>query len=205
MPIIVTRSPLRLLVYVMLATPAILLAVDMTVSHRFYPLPDGNDVVTASSVGPSGEVIQQTERVLTSQGAAQARRDLIFGGALLAGGLVAIAWAIRELASPRALLRADTETLSLRLGGLGAPLRSYSWDDIAEVRSGMVDDDGEEVPALSIRFADGVSLPLEPAGVIIEPPWLHVIADDWVPAAHLVAPVLTQVRTRPTANAVDDG
>ena len=205
MPIIVTRSPLRLLVYVLLAIPAVLLSVDMMVSHRFYPMPEGNDVVTGSSVGPSGELIEVTDRVLTPQGAAQTRRDLIFGGGLLAGGLIAIAWAIRELASPRALLRADNETLSLRLGGLGAPLRSYSWDEIAELRSGMVVDDGEEVPALSIRFADGAGMPLEPAGVIVDPPWLHVIADDWVPAVHLVVPVLMQVRSRPSASVVDDG
>ncbi|HUG75550.1 MAG TPA: hypothetical protein VMM81_07770 [Acidimicrobiia bacterium] len=203
MPIVVTRSPLRLLVYVLVAIPAVMLAVDMNLSHRFFPLPEGNEVVTGSSVAPDGELRHQTGRQLTAQGAAQQRRALVAGALLLVGGLGAMGWAMRELLWPKVLLRADAAQLTLRIGGRGEPLTPFPWPAIAELRSGVIDDDGEDVPVLSVRLSDNVMMPHDPAGAMVEDRWVHLFSEDWSPPAHEVVPLLEHMR-RVSAPAHDD-
>jgi hypothetical protein len=203
MPIVVTRSPLRLLVYVLLAIPAVMLAVDMNLSHRFFPLPEGNEVVTGSSIAPDGEIHYRTGRQLTAQGAAQQRRAFAAGAVLLVGGLGAMGWAMRELLWPKVLIRADSAQLTLRIGARGEPLAPFPWPAIAELRSGVIDDDGEDVPVLSVRFSDDVMMPHDPAGAIVEDRWVHLFSEDWSPAAHQVVPLLEHMR-RVSAPAHDD-
>ena len=58
--VVVTRSPLRLLAYASLAVPAILLAVDMAVSHRIYPEPDTFEQVVGTTVDDAGETVEVT-------------------------------------------------------------------------------------------------------------------------------------------------
>jgi hypothetical protein len=194
MPVVVTRAPLRLLVYVLLAIPAVMLAVDMNVSHRFFPMPEGNEVVTGSSVAPDGQLRHETRRQLTAQGAAQQRRSLAAGAVLLVGGLGAMGWAMRELLWPKVLLRADAAELKLRIGSRGEPLASFPWPVIAELRSGVIDDDGEDVPVLSVRFSDEAMMPTDPAGALVEDRWVHLFSEDWSPPAHELVPLLEHMR-----------
>lgn len=203
MPIVVTRSPLRLLVYVLVAIPAVMLAVDMNVSHRFFPLPEGNEVVTGSSIAPDGQLHQQTTRQLTAQGVAQQRRALAAGAVLLVGGLGAMGWAMRDLLWPKVLLRADSARLTLRIGPRGQPLVSFPWLEIVELRSGVIDDDGEDVPVLSVRFSEDVMMPHAPAGAMVENRWVHLFSEDWFPPAHELVPLLEHMR-RVAAPAHDD-
>lgn len=203
MPIVVTRSPLRLLVYVLLAIPAVMLAVDMNLSHRFFPLPEGNEVVTGSTVLPDGSIRHETGRQLTAQGAAQQRRALAAGAVLLVGGLGAMGWAMRELLWPKVLLRADSTQLTLRIGGRGEPLVSFPWSSIGDIRSGVIDDDGEDIPVLSVRFADDPMMPHDPAGAVVEDGWIHLYSEDWSPPAHELVPLLEHM-WRVSAPAGDD-
>lgn len=190
MSVIVTRSPLRLLAYVVLAVPALLVAVDMTASHRFFPAPETFETVVGTTVDEVGRQVDVTARALTIEGRAQARRDRLAAAVLGIGGVAAMAWAMMELIRPRVLLRGDQQGMAFRVDGPGRPMRQVAWGDIAEVRSGVVDDEGDLVPALSIRFEDPARVPVAPASAIPEPPWLHLLADDWVPPAHMVAPLL---------------
>lgn len=188
--VIVTRSPLRLLAHVLLAIPAVLLAVDMTVSHRFISPPDSFQTVVGSTIVESGAVVDVTSTAFTNQGRAEARRDRLFAVVLVTGGVMSIGWAMRDLVRPRLLMRGDQDGLALRVDGPGMPMRVFPWEEIAEVRSGLIDEDGDILPTLSLRLHDPSRVPTEPASAVADPPWLHVITDDWSPPAHLVVPVL---------------
>jgi hypothetical protein len=199
--IIVTRSPLRLLAYVLLAIPAVLLAVDMTASNRFISPPDSFQTVVGSTMVESGAVVDVTSTAFTNQGRAEARRDRLFAAVLLTGGVVSIGWAMRDLVRPRPLMRGDQDGLALRIDGPGMPMRAFPWEEIAEVRSGLIDEDGDILPAFSVRFHDPSRAPAEPASAVADPPWLHVVADDWSPPAHLVVPVLERAGPQTTGTA----
>lgn len=191
--VIVTRSPLRLLAYVVIGVAAVLVAVDMTISNRFYPMPETFERVVGTAVDEVGEMVNVTARVPTDQGRAHLRRDRVVGVVLFAGGVSALGWAMKELIWPRVLLRGDEEGIAIHVDGPGMPLRQIPWSDIAEVRSGLIEEEGESLPALSIRFHHPEMVPEGPASAVAAPPWLHLIADEWVPPAHMVSPLLERV------------
>lgn len=196
----VSRSPFRLLAFALLAVPAILLAVDMTISNKWISPPETTAVVVGQTTGESGEQVDVTEDVLTDVGRAERRRDILFGGGLFLGGVVAMGWALKELASPTRFLVADIEGLLIRVDGIRRPARRFSWSEIAEVRSGLADDDGIETPVLSIRMHDPDAVPPVPAGGFAEPPWLHLYSEEWDRPAHQVATQLEQSVSRRPAD-----
>ena len=157
----VSRSPLRLLGYALVAVPMILLAVDMLVAYRFFPFPE---TTTASSTvtADDGSTTEVTWQVYTDNGKAQRRRDLAWGSALGLGGLGVIGWACAGLVAPRRLLTADAEGLTLRLEGGACPPLRLAWEEIAEVRSGLRRDQAGEVPVLSLRLHSPEKVPLRP-------------------------------------------
>ena len=200
MNIVVSRSPLRLLTFALLAVPAILLAVDMTVSHRWIRAPETSEVVVGQTSDETGETVKVIEEVLTDVGRTERRRDLLFGGVLFAGGVTAMAWVLRELVGPTRFLVADGKGLLIRVDGFMRPPRRLAWSGIAEVRSGLIEDDGIEAPVLSIRLVDAEEIPHLPAGAVSDPPWLHLFSDEWDTPAHRVAALLEYRvgRTKPS-------
>ena len=182
----VARSPLRLLGYVLVAVPMILLAVDMLVAYRFFPFPE---TTTASSqvAAADGSTTEVTFLVYTDNGKAQRRRDLAWGSALGLGSLVVAGWAFAGLVSRRRLLAADTEGVTLWIHGRRRPPLRLAWEDVAEVRSGVRRDQAGEVPVLSLRLISPEKVPLRPVGAVADPPWLHLFAEDWDRPAHEVA------------------
>ena len=193
MKLSVTRSPLRLLTVALLAVPAILLSVDMTIAYRFIPHPETRDVVVGQTTDENGQQVDVTEAVLTDTGRAERRRDILFGIGLFLGGSLALGWSLRQLISPTAFLTADDDGLLVRVDGARHPPRRLPWTDIVEVRSGVIDDDGVTTPVLSIRVVEGSELPLDPAGGVIDPPWLHLFAEEWDVPAHQVAAQIDRV------------
>lgn len=186
----ISRSPLRLLAYATFAVPAILLAVDMLFSYRWYPEPASYDQVVGTTIDQFGQTVDVYRERYTQDGQAQRRRDLLTGGALLVGGSAAMAWGLKELLRPTALLRADDEGISVRIDGPGRPPRLFPWEEVAEVRSGVLVNDGAEVAVLSLRLRDAGMVPADPAGAEPDPPWVHLFADEWDRPAHQVAPLL---------------
>lgn len=190
MNVTVSRTPLRLLTYALLAVPAILLAVDMTVSNRVIRAPETTEVIVGQTSSESGESVDVTEDVLTDVGRAERRRDLLFAAGLFVGGVAAMGWALKELARPTRFLIADDAGLLIKVDGVRRPARRFGWSGIAEVRSGLIEDDGIETSVLSIRLADGEDVPHLPAGGCSDPPWLHLFSEEWDQPAHQVAALL---------------
>ncbi len=192
------RSPWRLTLFLVIAVPMILLAVDMIWSHRWVPKPATYVATVGQTVDAEGNAVPITAEILTHDGRAERRRDLAFGGLLLAGGVATMGYAINGLLRPRPVLRSSDDGISLRVDGWGHPPRLLPWESILEVRSGVRDADGAEVPVLSILLDDPVLVPVDPAGAVADPPWLHIWAEDWDRPAHQIAPLLDpRARRRP--------
>ena len=187
MTVVVGRSALRLIGFVLLGSAMIVLAVDMTISYRFYPEPEGSDVTVGSTVDAAGSLVDVTERQLTETGRHERRRDIVFGIGLFLGGAAALGWGVREAVARRPVLSADPDGLTLSLGRRGSPV-TFGWDAIVEARSSVRHDEGGTEPVLSLRFADPEQVPADLRGAVAEPPWLHVYAGDWDVPAHQVAP-----------------
>ena len=183
MKVWVGRSPWRMLAYTVIGAALVVLAVDMTVSYRFFPYPD-------HTVTEADEATGTTTRVLTLDGEVQRRRDLAFGVVLGVGGGALLLWSVREVLVRRPLLVAGEEGLTVRLGTRREPPLRLTWDEIAEVRSGSQDDGAGLVPVLSLRLADPAGVPERPHAAIADPPWLHLIADEWDLPPRQVVPVV---------------
>jgi hypothetical protein len=194
-------------VFALLAVPAILLAVDMTISYRYIPHPETRDVVVGQTTDDSGQQVDVTKSVYTDTGRSERRRDVLFGAGLFVGGVAALGWSFRQLAKSTYFLVADDDGLLLRVDGIRQPSRRVFWYEIAEVRSGVIEDDGIDTEVFSIRFADEMAVPPYPAGGVPEPPWLHLYSDEWDIPAHQVAALIDHMVT-PTAErpppSVDD-
>ena len=153
--------------------------------------------MVGQTTNENGDTIDITEERLTDVGRTEQRRDVFFGVALLVGGVAALGWAVKELFVPVPFLVADDDGLLIRVDGPGNPPRRFRWEGIVEIRSSLLDDDGEEIPVLSIRLLDIEEVPYLPAGARAEPPWIHVYADEWDAPAHQIAPFLDQKTARP--------
>jgi hypothetical protein len=182
----VSRSPLRLLGYALVAVPMILLAVDMLVAYRFFPFPE-TTTASAQVANADGSTTEVTYQVYTDNGKAQRRRDLAWGSAFGVGGVLVIGWAFAGLVAPRRLLSADREGLTLWLDGRRRPPLRLAWEEVAEVRSGLQEDTAGRVPVLSLRFYSPDLVPPRPKGARDDAPWLHLYAADWDRPAHEVA------------------
>jgi hypothetical protein len=185
----VSRSPLRMLAYALIAVPMILLSVDMLVSYRFYPHPE-TTAVSREVTGSDGSAVQTEEQVYTQVGQSQRRRDVAWGTVLLAGGAVTLVWAFGNLIHPRRLLVAEVDGLTLKLGKAGEPSLRLQWEEIAELRSGVREGEAGPVPVLSLRLFHAEEVPLRPRGAIVDPPWIHLLAEEWDRPAHEVAALL---------------
>jgi hypothetical protein len=200
--VVIERSRLRLWAFAALAIPAIFVSVDLTRTHHFAPEPETSTVVVGQTVNQDGDPIDITEQQLTDVGRTQQRRDVFFGVALFVSGVAALGWAVKELFVPVPFLVADDDGLLIRVDGPGHPPRRFAWEGIVEIRSSLLNDDGEEISVMSIRLLDIEEVPYLPAGARAEPPWLHVYADEWDVPAHQIAPFLDQrsARPRPTGD-----
>ena len=185
MKVWVGRSPWRLLAYSIVGAAMLLMAIDMTFSNRFYPLPDADETVTTLEDGT-----EATVRTLNRDGQAQRRRDITFGVGLGFGGLAILLWSVREVVARRPLLVADETGLMVHLGTRRDPPLRLEWDEISEVRTGVREDDAGVTSVLSLRLTDPERVPVKPRSAIAEPPWLHLVSEEWDVAARQVAPVV---------------
>ena len=165
-------------------------AVDMAITHRFFPAPETNDVVVGTTVNQNGETVDVIEDRLTEAGRHEQNRDRFFAVLLGGAGVATLGWALHAAARPVRYLTADPEGIAVRIGRPGHPMVRIPWSDVDAVRSGLADDEGAEVQVMSIRFVDPSLVPDDPVGATVDPPWLHVFADDWEVPPHRVATVL---------------
>ncbi|MDX1691663.1 MAG: hypothetical protein R3290_11640 [Acidimicrobiia bacterium] len=188
----VARSPLRLLAMLLVAVPMILLAIDMTVTQRFFPPRATTQVVTGTAVDPeTGETVDVTEDVLTRDGEAQQRREVAFGLFLFVGGVGLLGWAAKDLVAPKRLIEAGDDGIVLDITRRGEPPVVIPWLEVREIRSGTISDEGGEAPALLIKVSDPDRFPDRPYGAVVDGRWISLYAEEWDRSAQDVAATLS--------------
>lgn len=185
----VTRSPLRLLGFALVGMAMVGLALDMLGFYRLYPRPE-TTVATRQVTAADGSVVDENVEVYTETGKAQRRRDVGWGSVLLAAGSASLLWAVGGLVVPRRLVAAGDSGLTLWLSGRRRPPLHLGWEEIAEVRSGLLRDVGGEVAVLSVRLHSADRVPARLRGGVAEAPWLHLFAGEWDRPAHEVAALI---------------
>jgi len=191
----VTRAAWRPVVYALFAIPMVILAIDMMFAHRWFPEPDTTEVAAVSTL-EDGSTVDTTVMQLTRDGEAERRRDIVWGIGLLFAGAAAATWGIKDLMFPRRVLSMDLDFLTLRVGPRVSKVIRYAWSDIAEVRSGVLEDEAGPSPVLSVRFIDDSLVPPDPWSAVADPPWLHLYAIEWDRQAHEVAPMVEAYLSR---------
>jgi hypothetical protein len=189
----VSRSLLLVLGLSLVAMPLMALGIDMIFTHRLYPVPETSENAVEVTT-EDGQTLTSIDEVYTPWGAAQRRRDLAWGSALITIGLGSWVWGLWNLIKPRQFLEYGADGLVFYHEGRGQAPLSLGWDEIAEVASGVRTDDGGRVPVLSLKLRDPGRLPVNPLAAVVEPPWLHLVAEEWDRPAKKVAEALEEYR-----------
>lgn len=129
-------------------------------------------------------------------------RDVIWAAFLLVLGAILSVFGLKELLAPRAVVRADSAGLHLRIAG---PFRApvvIPWDALDDIGAEQLEDDGDLVSVMWLRFKDLSMMPTDPWGARwIDGETLALLAADWeVPArevAEKVADIAVASSTRP--------
>lgn len=205
MKVSVTRAAWRPVAYSLLAIPMVILAVDMLFTYRFIPGPDSTEVPAVRTL-EDGTTEDTTLVVLTNDGQAQRRRDIVWGIGLLGGGVLAAGWGLKDLLFPRRVITIEPDRLTLRVSRRVSRASHFAWAEITEARSGILEDEAGPAPVLSLRFAHEGLVPIDPWGAVADPPWLHLYATEWDRQAHEIAPMIEAyvARFRETAATADD-
>jgi hypothetical protein len=115
-------------------------------------------------------------------------RDLIWALFLLALGATLGAFGLKELLAPRAIVKADATGLRLRIAG---PLKGpvvIPWDALDDIGAEDLEDDGDLVSVMWLKFRDPSVAPADPWGARwIDDKTLAVLASDWELPAKEVA------------------
>lgn len=142
-PVEVVRSAMRAWLLSLAGIAFALLGLDVLSSGRF---------ITAF-----GSLIYKTEQVPTFE-----PRDRIFAILAVAVGVVLVVWGLRDLVVPKKLVSAGEDGLRLALGGPLSKPTLIPWANVDDIQADTVDDDGQIIPALVVRFKDVTALPSDP-------------------------------------------
>jgi hypothetical protein len=131
-------------------------------------------------------------------------RDVVWAAFLLVLGVILSVFGLKELLAPRAMVKADADGLHLRIAG---PFRGpvvIPWDALDDIGAEQLEDDGDLVPVMWLRFRDLSLVPTDPwGGRWIDGQTLALLASDWEVPAREVAEkvadiaVASATRTRP--------
>lgn len=154
------RSPLKLFVFGIVGIVLILAAADVMFGHWLSTPPDAND------------------GVLTTRGHAQLRGDLIWGGVMLASGVLIFGGSITELVRRRPIVAVNGAGLILDTGGEGDVI---PWGSIESVASGVDRDayDGSPREQLLVEVTPGTELSERLSGLQREGDVVLIDAHDW--------------------------
>lgn len=154
------RSPLKLFVFGIVGIVLMAAAADVLFGHWVSTPPDSND------------------GVLTTRGHAQQRGDYLWGGALLATGILIFGGSVIELVRRKPAIAVSGAGVQLDTGGAGDGL--IPWAMIDEVSSGTISDpyDGSTREQLIIELKEDANIPDGLPGTTIDGQLLYVDAHD---------------------------
>lgn len=181
-PYVVRRSALRMWAIALGGVPMVVIGVDLLTRHRIL------DFFRELMFRPDDTQLAEP-------------RDYVWAAALVVIGLLLCGWGLKELIAPTRILVADGTGLGLKVRGpFRAPVH-LSWDEIDDVGSGTVDDDGTELPVMWVRVFDRTRLPPSPWGGrwLDDERTLALLAADWDVTGTDAAAAITEWAVAATA------
>lgn len=158
----VYRSPFKLFLFGIVGVVLIAAAVDIGFGYWLSEPPDNND------------------GVLTTRGQAQQRGDIVWGGSMVAVGVLLFGGAVTELVRRKPTIDIGGEGMQIGSGGDEAP-GFIPWSEIEAVSSGIAPDpyDGSDREHLVIHLKAGTLVAANLVDVTREQRTLYVDAHDW--------------------------
>ena len=191
-PLVIRRSAWRMWLVALLGVPMIVVALDLLTQRRLT-----NELRELLFLADDTQLPEP--------------REYVWAVVLLVVGSVACLWGLKELLVPTKVVQGDEAGLRLKIRGPFRPAFVLPLSDIADVGSGTVDDDGEELPVVWIRVVEAGSVPSDAwGGRPIDDRTLALLTADWeldnVAAAEAVSAYIIAVRDRmpPAEMGVED-
>lgn len=171
----VRRSGLKMWLVALAGVPMIVLGVDVLFRRRL--------VSAISSVVFNPDDPQLFEA-----------RDVIWAAVLLVLGILLAVFGLKELISPRPVVKADSEGLQLHLGHLFASPVMIPWDEVDDVGAEELNDDGDVISVMWVRVNNPLRMPRHPWGARwLDANTLAILASDWEKDAGWVAEMVADV------------
>jgi len=160
-PVVIRRSAMRMWKWSLAGVPLVVIAVDVLTRRRL--------------TNALREVLFRPEDTQIFEA-----RDVIWAWVMLVCGLILVGVGLKELMFPTGVIEADAGGLRLRLSGPLRPPTSLTWDQVDDIGSGSVADEGDRLPVLWVRVFDPEDLPDQPWGARwIDESTIAVLASDW--------------------------
>lgn len=137
-------------------------------------------------------------------------RETVWAVALLIVGVIACVWGLKELLAPTKVVVAGDEGVAVRIRGpFRKPFR-LAWNQIEDIGSGTVEDDGDHLPVVWIRSVGADVMPSDGWGARpLDDRTLALMALDWevshVAAAEGMSARAVAARTQPSDPLFDPG
>ena len=107
-------------------------------------------------------------------------RDVIFAWAMLLFSATIVLWGLKELFWPTKVIEVRESGLLLKLRGPLRPADNVAWSEVVDVTAGTLEDDGDELPVLEVKFLSRGELPDYPWGARwLDERNLAMLAQDW--------------------------
>lgn len=184
-PLVIRRSPWRMWGIALLGMPLGLLAIDVLTQRRMV------DALRDVLFRPDDTQLLEP-------------RDVVWAWVMLVVGIGLAFWGLKELIFPTSMVTADADGVGLKVTG---PFRSpvmIPWDQVDDIGSATVEDEGDLLPVLWFRVTDPEAFPAEPWGARwMDDQTIAILAGDWDRSATTAARELTDVALASARYAVE--
>jgi hypothetical protein len=107
-------------------------------------------------------------------------RETVWAIALLVAGSLLCLWGLKELLAPSRMVVADASGLRLKVRGPFRPPWVLPWEQVDDLGSGTVEDEGDLLPVFWVRTAEPGLVPDNPWGArLLDDRTVAVLASDW--------------------------
>jgi len=174
-PLVIRRSAFRMWTMSLVGVPFVVLAVDVLTRRRI--------------TNALRDILFEPEATQLFE-----PRDVIWAWVMLVSAGIIVIFGLKELMFPSTVVEANETGLRLKLSG---PLRrpiTLSWEQIDDIGSGSVADEGDRLPVLWVRLFEPELVPAQPWGARwIDERTVAMLAADWDRSAVKAADEITRL------------
>ncbi|HVR31466.1 MAG TPA: hypothetical protein VMS74_02035 [Acidimicrobiia bacterium] len=174
-PLVIRRSAFRMWTMSLVGVPFVVLAVDVLTRRRI--------------TNALREILFEPEATQLFE-----PRDVIWAWVMLVSAGIIVIFGLKELMFPSTVVEANGSGLRLKLSGPLRPPTTLSWEQIDDIGSGSVADEGDRLPVLWVRLFEPELVPAQPWGARwIDERTVAMLAADWDRSAVKAAEEITSL------------